>query len=292
VKDWIALARPRQWTKNLLLYAAFLFTVGEAWGPGDDGHGLRLFQQATLAFVAFSLLSSAGYLLNDARDAATDRLHPRKRHRPIAAGRIAPQRALAGAAVLAALGLLIGAALGGPFVATAAAYAMGTSAYTFALKRLAVIDVTAVALLFVLRVLAGAMAIEVSASAWLLACTLAGALFVASVKRQQDRWLMGERAPEHRETAAETRWTRTLIVVAAVATTGLYAAYTLVAETVPSNGAMLFTAPFVPAACARYWFVARARPDRDADEVAFRDPWMLLLVVGFLVAAVSILVRG
>lgn len=288
-RDWVALARPRQWPKNLLLYAAFLFTAGEAWGIGDDGAGVRLFLRATFAFAAFCLFSSAGYLLNDARDALLDREHPRKRARPVASGRISAQRASRAGAALAAVGLVVALPLGVPFAGAAAAYLAGAVWYTLLLKRIPFLDVSAVAGLFVLRVLAGALAIDVDASPWILVCTFAGALFVASMKRQQEQWLLGRDAGAHRETVTGTsRWPRWVAISAAVATVTLYLLYTLEAPNVPVDGSMtVMTVPFVVAAVARYAWVARRHPHRDAEEIAFRDPVTLVLIVGFLVVAVT-----
>jgi len=292
VGDWIALARPRQWSKNLLLYAAFLFTAGDAWEFGER-EALTLFGRATLAFVAFCALSSAGYLLNDVRDTALDREHPRKRLRPVAAGRIHPVRAVRGAWLLVAPGLALGTPLGAPFVAAAVAYLAGTVAYTLAMKRIPLVDVIAVAGLFALRALAGALAIGVDASAWILVCTFAGALFVAGVKRQQEQWLLGSDAPAHRETlTGGSRWPRRVVAAAGVATAALYLAYTLTAPNLPDDGSMVVTAPFVIAALGRYYVVARRYPHRDAEEVAFRDPVMLALVVGFVALAVTLLGAG
>lgn len=287
--NWIALARPRQWSKNLLLYAAFLFTAGDAWEFGERDV-LTLFARASLAFVAFCALSSAGYLLNDVRDAALDREHPRKRMRPVAAGRVSPVRAVRGAWLLVAVGIALSAPLGEGFVAAAIAYLAGTVAYTVALKRLPLVDVAVVAGLFALRALAGALAIEVVASPWILVCTSAGALFVAAVKREQEQWLLGEHAPAHRETlTGRSRWPRWVVGGAAVATAVLYLAYTLTAPNLPDNGSMVATSPFVIAALSRYYVVARRYPHRDAEEVAFRDPVVLALVVGFVALAVTLL---
>lgn len=293
MRDWIALARPRQWTKNLLLYVPFLFTVGEVWGVGDDGEGLLLLGRVTLGVVMFSLLSSAGYLFNDARDAATDRMHPKKRLRPIAAGRIAVGHAQQVAMAFAVSGLAVAVALGSAFALAAAAYVCGTVLYSVALRRLQIVDVMAVAVLFVVRVVAGAAAIEVPASSWIIACTFAGALFVASTKRQQDRWLLGSEASMHRYSKSSPpwseRWPAYIAIGAGVMTTGLYACYAAFAENVPPGGLMLLSWPFIPVAAIRYWYLARTRPDRDADEIAFRDPWVLLAIVGFLIVAVAVL---
>jgi len=287
VRDWIALARPRQWSKNLLLYAAFLFTAGDEWGVGDDGEAVTFFLRASLGFVAFCLLSSAGYLLNDARDAIRDRAHPRKRDRPVAAGRISAEAAVRGALVLAVVGVASGAPLGLEFVGAAVAYLAGAVLYTHWLKSVPIADVALVATLFAIRAVAGAMAIGVEASPWLIVCTFSGAAFVAAVKRQQERWLMGEQAADHRASVGTTaRWPRDLALLAGATTLASYTLYTLLAEDVPENGQMVVTVPFVLLALGRYWQVARAKPDRDADEIAFRDPAVLILVASFVVLAV------
>lgn len=293
MRDWVTLARPRQWTKNLLLYAAFLFTAGDAWDVGDEmGGAVTLFLRASVGFVAFCLLSSAGYLLNDARDAGHDRAHPRKRDRPIAAGRVPARLAYRVALALALGGVAAGAPLGTEFGAVAVAYLVGTGAYTLWLKRLPVVDVAVVAGLFAVRAIAGAAAIEVEASPWIVICTFSGATFVAAVKRQQEAWLMGSATPLHRgSVSASARWPRALAILAATSTVVGYALYTLLAENVPEDGQMVVTLPVVVLAVARYWQVARRQPDRDADEIAFRDPIVLALVVSFVILAVVIQTR-
>ena len=289
-RDWVRLARVRQWSKNLLLYAAFLFTAGEAWDVGGGNtEGVTLFLRATLGFVAFCLLSSAGYLLNDARDAALDREHPRKRDRPIAAGRVTPTAARQAAAGLVVAGLALSAPLGPWFVAAAAGYVASTVVYSVAMKRVPVVDAVSVAGLFALRALAGALAIEVEASPWILVCTFAGALYVSAVKRQQEQWLLGPRVAAHRESlSGRARWPRWLVALSGSATFALYVQYTLSAPNLPEDYSMTWlTAPFVGAAVLRYYWVARTNPARDAEEIAFRDPVTLVLVVGFVVVAVT-----
>lgn len=293
MRDWIALARPRQWSKNLLLYAAFLFTAGDEWTFEEPRVWLPMFLSATVAFLAFCLMSSAGYLLNDVRDAALDRAHPRKRDRPIASGRLEPVRVRHVAVILALAAFFVGGALGVWFLLALASYLTATIAYTFALKRIALLDVLTVAGLFALRALAGALAIDVEASPWIIVCTFAGALFVAAVKREQERWLLGDAAGAHRETLeGGAGWPRWVAGIAAVATAGLYLAYAATAPNLPASGSMLATVPLVVAALWRYRTVARARPDRDAEEVAFRDPVVLMLVVGFVALAVALLLKG
>src|SRR5262245_56343697 len=156
--------RPHQWVKNLFVAAPVVF----AKRIGDTHSDLR----AAAAFAAFCLLSSAVYLVNDLVDIEKDRAHPIKRNRPIASGALKPEvaRALAGLFAVAALGA--GLALGWAFALTATGYLALNAVYTFWLKRVAFVDVACISIGFLLRVLAGAFAIGVPPSRWLLVCTL------------------------------------------------------------------------------------------------------------------------
>jgi len=171
--------RPQEWVKNLLVYAGLLFS-----GQFDDVDAIIA---ATVTFAAFCMVASAGYLVNDAHDVEEDRQHPKKRFRPIAAGELSPKTAIALAVALAALGVagatvLEGAAIGGLVVA----YGVGTTLYSYVFKHEVILDVMAIAGLFVLRVLAGAIAVDADASAYLLLCTGMVALFLGFTKRRQE----------------------------------------------------------------------------------------------------------
>ncbi len=175
--------RPQEWIKNLLVFAGLLFS-----GALDQGSAIL---DATIAFAAFCAISSAGYLFNDLRDREHDRRHPDKRHRAIASGALAPAPAAAIAAVLAAgaigLGLVVEPEVGG----LVALYGVITVAYSLALKRLVIVDVMTIASLFILRVVAGAVAVEAQASEFLLICTAMLALFLGFTKRRQEAMLEG-----------------------------------------------------------------------------------------------------
>lgn len=293
--DRLSVARPRQWVKNLLLYAAFLFTAGEVWTLGDPGSWLPLLLRATAGVLLFSALSSAGYFLNDARDADADRAHPRKRERPVARGALAPEAARRDGLVLMVVALVASAALGPWFALAALGYALGTVAYSLGLKDVPVVDVMLVAALFALRAIAGAHAIQVVPSPWLIACAFAGALFVVAVKREQEQRLLGSNAPLHRAVfgiAASRSALRVLPSAAGLATAGLYTAYAATAPNLPGDGSMLLTAPLVAAGLGRYWHAARTNPTRDADEVLLRDPALFVLVGAFVIVSVGLLLRG
>src|SRR5205823_4086527 len=186
--------RPRQWVKNLFVFAGLVF-------------GQRLFTPsfwpALGAFTIFCGLSGAVYLVNDIADRSRDRLHPKKRERPLAAGRLSVGVALAVAVALTAAGLVAAARLSMGLLLVAIAYVVLLSAYSAWLKHVVIVDVLTVAVGFVLRALAGTLAIHVAISGWLLICTILLALFLALGKRRHEYLALGAEAARHRPILAE-----------------------------------------------------------------------------------------
>jgi decaprenyl-phosphate phosphoribosyltransferase len=171
----VRLARPRQWTKNLLVFAAPAAAgVLDNTGPAID---------ALIAFAAFCLAASGTYYINDARDAAADRLHPSKRNRPVASGVVPVAVAYVGGAVLLVASVALAFAATPELAATILGYVALTTAYSTVLKNVAVVDLVAVAAGFVLRAVAGAAATDVPISDWFFIVTSFGALFIVSGKR-------------------------------------------------------------------------------------------------------------
>src|SRR5439155_3639532 len=159
--------------------------------------------QSVLAFVIFCGLSGTVYLLNDVADLERDRLHPRKRLRPLASGALSPRLAVVAAALVGAGGLGLSLALGTGFVVCAALYLVLNLLYSFRLKEMVILDVLSVSLGFVLRAVAGGLAIAVPVSDWLLVCTLLLALFLALAKRRHELVSLSASAPSHRKILAE-----------------------------------------------------------------------------------------
>ncbi|MFO7156136.1 MAG: decaprenyl-phosphate phosphoribosyltransferase [Pseudomonadota bacterium] len=170
--------RPHQWAKNAFVLAPLIFS--------RNLFDLSLLAQAVHAFFLFSFTASAVYLANDVLDRETDRLHPVKRNRPIASGRLSPRIAMTAAAVLCLGSLAGGLVLGLPFATVLLGYLVLNSLYSLWLKRIAWVDVTVIALGFVLRVVAGALAIGVAISHWIFVCTFAVALYLALGKRKHE----------------------------------------------------------------------------------------------------------
>jgi decaprenyl-phosphate phosphoribosyltransferase len=184
LRGLVLLARPRQWTKNLLVFAAPAAAgVLDNTEPAID---------ALIAFAAFCLAASGTYYVNDARDADADRLHPTKRNRPVASGAVPVAVAYAGGAVLLAASVALAFAASPELAGTILGYVALTTAYSTVLKNVAVVDVVAVAAGFVLRAVAGAAATDVPISDWFFIVTSFGALFIVSGKRGAEASEMAE----------------------------------------------------------------------------------------------------
>jgi 4-hydroxybenzoate polyprenyltransferase len=273
--------RPRQWTKNLLLFAGLLFAA-------KLGDATRWIEGAA-AFVAFCAASSAAYLVNDVRDAAYDRLHPTKSLRPIARGELAPRVALALAAVLVLLAVGLTAALGVSTLLYLAAFLGLQAAYTLALKEIVLLDVMTIAGLFVVRAAAGADAVRVPISVWLMVCTALLALFLGLAKRRGELVLVGAAATPGRRVLAgySLKLVDRLVAVVAGSTVCAYALYTLYAR---DSRAMALTIPFVAFGVVRYLvLVHRDDLGEEPENVLLADRPILACVLGWAVCAAVIL---
>ena len=266
-------ARPSQWYKNLVIYLAFFFTIDEAWSlSGDAGAALNLFGAITLAFLAFSALTGAVYLLNDILDADSDRLHPRKSCRPIASGRLPMSAAWTGAAVLAVTGMAGAFALEPLFGTICGVYVAANVAYSLLLKHIVLVDVFIISGGMVLRAVAGAAIMQVPISPWLYLCTALAALLLALIKRRSQLVTAGEDAASQRPTLSSytTESLSQLIIITATASLIAYSLYTFTAPNLPSNNAMMLTIPFVAFGLFRYIILSAGT---DAGE----DPEHLLM---------------
>ena len=271
--------RPHQWVKNVFVGAALVFSRNLTDGA--------LLARTAVAFGAFCLISGAVYTFNDVRDVESDRAHPTKRKRPIAAGRLSERTALVAAGVLAAIALAASAVLSWPLAGIVALYFGQNIAYSVKLKHVAFVDIALIASGFLLRVLAGAVAIDVPASGWLLACTALLALFFGLGKRAHElAW--AERTGGATETRAALAGYRIPVVRAAMiglalATCVAYVAYAVDARTVREFGTdrLAYSAPFVALGILRFMFLALWYPkDEPPTEAMLKDPWFLLDLAG------------
>jgi len=285
--DLLEAIRPREWTKNLFVLAPLVF----AKRIGD----LAALHVALGTLAAFCLLASAVYLLNDLLDLPLDRLHPEKKDRPIAAGRISRRAAGAFALLFAAGGLGFGALLDPAFPSAFSgfllAYLALNAAYSLALKRVVVLDAICVAGGFLLRIHAGGAAIDAPVSHWLSLCTLFVALLLALSKRRAELARMGEDSSRHRHALAHysPEFLDQLMSWLSACTILSYAIYTISPETVAKFGTddLWWTVPFVVYGIARYSYLVHRREGggnptrtmlRDAPFVANALLWAAVAI--------------
>ena len=243
--------RPEQWLKNGFVLAPMVFS-----GLLDDP---TVWGRSLLAVAAFCAASSAVYLINDVLDREADRRHPKKRDRPIAAGEIGVGTALVTAGILAAAAMTAAFVLGGWFPVVLAGYILLVVLYSALLKRVVFIDVLVLAAGFVLRVVGGAVAIDVPVSRWLLLCAYLLALYLALGKRRSELALLGDDAGTHREVLGH--YTLGLvdqaISVVLGATVLAYTLYTVAPDTVAKVGSegLMTTVPVVLYGLFRYLYL-------------------------------------
>jgi decaprenyl-phosphate phosphoribosyltransferase len=274
-------ARPRQWPKNLLVFAAPL--AAGTWGRP---HGLLY---ALVAAAAFGSASVAVYFINDVADAERDRQHPRKRYRPIAAGNLPKSHALVIGAVCAAAGLAAGLAVSVPLLTAAVGAYLGISfLYSFVLKNIPVIELVFVASGFLLRVLGGAAATHVPPSGWfLLVCSL-GALGVATAKRYTELAGLGQAAIQHRPVLRFYR-PGALLATQWVIGAGLIAAYLAWAagERTDAHVWHLISGILLAAALVRFAVLTARHTTAPVEDLLMRDGLMLTCELGWLALFVT-----
>jgi 4-hydroxybenzoate polyprenyltransferase len=274
--------RPTQWIKNGVVFAGLVFG-GKLLDP-------LAFAQATLAFVLFCIISSGFYLINDVVDRQADQRHPLKRLRPVASGEIATRRALAAGVFLVAAALVCSLALGLPFFLAVLAYALLMAGYNLWFKRVVILDVFVIAAGFVVRSAAGALAVEVTISPWLLICTMLLALLIAFGKRRHEFLSLPE-ARDHRRNLEH--YTPALldqcVTITAMGSLLVYGLYTFDAESVPRDHRLMLTIPLVAFGIFRYLFLLYRRGDGGAPEAMLVTDRPLLAVLGAWAVMVGVL---
>ena len=289
---WVRVLRPAQWLKNGIVPAAYFFAK---WDPSQSAHvqGVMPLLFEAVAVVCFCCVSSGVYLINDIRDIEADRAHPFKCRRPLAAGEIRAPAAAVAAACLLFAGMAGSLVLPQAFTGVLGAYCLMQFCYTFALKRIPYVDVFVIATGFVLRAIAGAAALTVRISPWLLLCTFLLALFLALCKRRHEKILLEEGGEQHR--AALAGYDRYLldlqIAITSSATVVCYAIYTLSEETVRRFGTnrLGLTIPFVVFGIFRYLeLVYRHDEGGRPEKVMLTDKVLIATVALFMLTALAV----
>ena len=276
----LAAMRPRQWTKNLLLFAGILFAA-----QYDEP---TKWIEAFVAFVAYCAASSAAYIVNDVLDADEDRRHPLKRSRPIASGALAPDRALKIAAMLAIFAVAAMSWFGWASVAYVTGFLALQAAYSWRLKQIVLIDVMAIAALFVIRAVAGAEAVDVRISPWLIVCTALLALFLALAKRRAELTTFGAEGGRGALAGYSFPLVDQLVSIVAACTIVAYSLYTFEAR---EGSALMATIPFVVFGIFRYLLLMHREDLGEEPESVLLSDGPILATIG-LWALTSALILG
>ena len=285
-RDLIKVARPQQWLKNSVVLAALVFA-------GELGDSAKL-ERAIVAAALFCLLSSAMYVLNDIIDREKDRQHPLKKDRPLASGRLAVTPAATLGVTLLVLGLIGAWWLGGAFFIAAVAFLVLNIVYSVLLKDVVILDAMTVAISFVLRAYAGALAIDVAASKWLLINTLLLALFLSFGKRRHELVLLEGGATAHRRILG--RYSPYLLDQCIGVTTAsvvvMYMLYSFSAEVMDKLGThnLFLTIPFVVYGVFRYlYLIHKEEKGGSPMRVLITDRPILLTVTLWLLTVLAVL---
>jgi len=283
----VAALRPKQWTKNGLLIAALVFSARNGVSNLTRIDDWFLFIGA---FISFCLLSSTGYVYNDLRDAEADRAHPKKRFRPIAAGELSPTGAWVLMAVCFAGSMAVASWVGVPFVICALLYFATTLSYSTIFKHYVILDVMFLSACYLWRAVAGAVAIDVPISPWLLLCTAFLALFLGFNKRRGEIMLLDGRKSGTRK-ALDHYSPAMLQEFQAITTSGTiisYALYTVLGSPTPW---LLLTLPYALYGIFRYIYLVDQRGEGAApDETLLKDVPILLTVALYVATAVAVIV--
>lgn len=283
--------RPKQWIKNLLVFAGLVFTLNERW---------RLFSpemwdflvRSLAAFGLFCLISSSVYLLNDVRDVEKDRQHPTKRNRPIASGALPAKLAVVVALIIMVGALTAAYKLSVPFAAVVTAYLVMQFGYVFFLKEVVLVDVFIIAIGFVMRAVSGTVVLGAQISPWLYTVTLLGALFLGLCKRRNELVLLEGRAAGHRKILGlyTAPLLDSLISIVAAATIMAYSLYTFTSPALPANNRMMLTVPFVIFGMFRYLYLAHSHgAGGSPEEVFLKDKHLIITMTLWILTAGLIL---
>lgn len=277
--------RIQQWIKNFFVFAPLIFS--------QNMFNLPLLIRTVLAFFLFCLLSGAAYILNDIQDLEKDKLHPIKSKRPLASGRLKKNHALIASALLLASGLAGATLLNIPFFLALLVYFVLQIAYSGWLKHVVIVDVLLIAAGYLIRVIAGGLAIEIQLSHWLFICTFLIALFLALSKRRHEIVFMGKEAENHRPILREYTLglLDQMIAVVTASTVISYCLYTVSSETVEKFGTknLLLTVPFVLYGIFRYLYLVHQKDEGGSPEALIIKDKPLLVDLFLWIATAALI---
>ena len=276
--DVLITTRPSQWTKNFVVFIPLIFSFNEFWDLSSFTRVAQLLIDASICFLTFILASASTYLLNDVLDAKKDRLHPDKKNRPLAKESISPVIALFACSVFLLCSITVAIFFSKGILLYIVAYFFLMTLYSFLLRDIFVIDVLCISSGFVIRVMAGAIAVDVPISLWLYVCMGFGALFISLAKRLSE----AISAPDSIETRRKTMHYYGIkflgLAMTAVLLISLisYCLYIFTANNLPANNSMILTIPFVAFGLFRYQSLVRSKGFGERPELIFFEDKILL----------------
>jgi len=278
--------RPKQWVKNLMVFAALAFS--------ENLLDPQLIFKSIVVFISFCLVASSVYVVNDVFDQERDRLHPEKKNRSVASGKISAGQAWAFAALLFAAGFLAAARLGAATIAILAAYVLSNFLYSAWLKHYAILDVFFVSLGFVLRVAAGGEAIKVEVSTWIILCTILAALFLSFAKRRHELELHGGNAASHRKALAQYSpyFIDQMIAVTTASTVMAYSLWTMWPSVVEKfqTRHLPYTIPFVCYGIFRYLYLVHQKGEGgDPTKIFLNDKPLIINILLWMASVIAVL---
>jgi 4-hydroxybenzoate polyprenyltransferase len=280
IKDYIRLMRVKQWYKNLIVFLALIFSENLF-----DG---EMFLITVLAFFALSLVSSAGYVINDIVDQKKDQLHPEKRYRPIAAGRIKVPGAIILVILLLVLGLIIAYSITTGFFMIVISLFIATQIYTFYLKKILFADILTISSLFAIRAISGGLAIDVRISPWLILCPFFLAMFLGVGKRKADISLMKSDAKKTRKVLEHytEELTNQMMTLSTVLLIVSYSLYSFLSE----HPSLIYTLPFALYTILRFFHLINKGSTiaRNPEEMFKDKPLIIGIVLWIVISGILI----
>ena len=287
--------RPIQWSKNLLIFLPLVFSVQEKWSTDELSVLAQLLAKVSIGAIILCILSGSIYIMNDVFDKVGDSQHPRKQNRPVASGILPVKLAILIAILLMILAIISCFLLNTRFGILATSLVAMNLGYSSFFKNIVILDVLIVGTAYLLRVVGGALLIEVSISPWIYSTVGLGALFIALAKRYSELRSAGTLASNQRAVLGlySLPFLMQLITVTSTATLVAYSLYTFTSNNVPNNHSMMLTIPLVIFGLFRYLYLINHTNEAENPEFAIIHDWQLAIVVPtWAVSAIIILIMA
>lgn len=282
LKELLITMRPHQWYKNLVLFVSIIFSL--------NIQNLQMWSTAISAFFIFCLISGGEYIINDIIDREKDRNHPKKQKRPIASGMLKLNHALLFAIILIIGGLIASYFINIQFMILSLSYILLILLYSLILKHIIIVDMLVISIGFVIRAIAGGVAINVFVSPWLIVCTFLVALFLAIAKRRHEVVLLGDEGKNHRKILSDYS-TMVLDQMMGIATATLIISYSMYTF-LSNNYYMMLTIPFAIYGIFRYLLLVHLSDFGGEAEMLFKDRGMQICIALWGVTAIGVLYIG